>query len=264
MSPYFYRIWLPVSLVVHLVLFVLLRFIPLPAAQVSGDTVHRVSMIADMTALPAIAPTLPDLEATPPPPAPKPLPLPAKKAGKVNTVGATMPRLPVNHGTTTPGPRIANKPLAPVGPGTAKVHANAMPVLTTKTSHTEVPATQRPSTTAGTGGPGTKPEGGGSGDGGATYGAVAETRGVAYYPKDAENSGREGTVTILVSLNSAGEVDGVDVSESSGAADLDQAAMRAAKRSRFKPSVRDGKPVSSTAHLIYTFANGKVTSKQLP
>lgn len=62
-------------------------------------------------------------------------------------------------------------------------------------------------------------------------------------PDDAQAEGFVGTVKVKVNLDAAGAVLGASVYESSGSMELDQAALSAARASRYEPEERDCKNV---------------------
>lgn len=65
-------------------------------------------------------------------------------------------------------------------------------------------------------------------------------------PDDAQAQGLVGTVKVKVDLDASGAVTGANVYESSGSMELDQAALQAARRSRYAPEERDCKNVSGS------------------
>jgi len=73
------------------------------------------------------------------------------------------------------------------------------------------------------------------------------------YPEGARRRGEEGNVTLELSVNAAGGVDEVAVLVSSGFAELDAAAVKAARAARFTPAKSGGRAVSSRAHLTLEF-----------
>lgn len=73
------------------------------------------------------------------------------------------------------------------------------------------------------------------------------------YPARARRAGSEGRVVVKVLLSSSGEVTALAVHESSGSALLDEAALAAARASRFTPARRDGVAEPSEALAAYRF-----------
>ena len=73
------------------------------------------------------------------------------------------------------------------------------------------------------------------------------------YPKGARQRGEQGDVVLEIRVNAAGTVDGVKVAVSSGFAELDESAVRAAKAAKFSPAWSGREPVASTARLKLQF-----------
>ncbi|HET9157960.1 MAG TPA: energy transducer TonB [Myxococcaceae bacterium] len=72
------------------------------------------------------------------------------------------------------------------------------------------------------------------------------------YPEDARSRGIEGTVVLSVLVDEAGKVRAVKVISGPGAG-LDQAAVKAVERIRFRPAMRKGQPVTAQITYRYTF-----------
>ena len=73
------------------------------------------------------------------------------------------------------------------------------------------------------------------------------------YPKGARQRGEQGDVVLEIRVNAEGKVDDVKVAVSSGFAELDEAAIRAAKGAKFSPARSGHDPVASTARLKLQF-----------
>ena len=73
------------------------------------------------------------------------------------------------------------------------------------------------------------------------------------YPKGARQRGEQGDVVLEIRVNAEGAVDHVKVAVSSGFAELDEAAVRAAKAAKFSPARSGREPVASTARLKLSF-----------
>lgn len=73
------------------------------------------------------------------------------------------------------------------------------------------------------------------------------------YPRGARLRGECGDVTLEIEVAASGRAGDVKVVSSSGYAELDEAAVKAAKAARFTPARRGGRPVSSTARITITF-----------
>ena len=73
------------------------------------------------------------------------------------------------------------------------------------------------------------------------------------YPRGARQRGEQGDVILEIRVNAAGAVDGVKVAVSSGFAELDEAAVKAARAARFSPARSGHEAVASTARLKLQF-----------
>lgn len=73
------------------------------------------------------------------------------------------------------------------------------------------------------------------------------------YPMGARRRGEEGTVILDAVVTADGRSSSVTLVSSSGFPDLDRAAERAVAQARFKPGVRDGRSVESSARLTLIF-----------
>ncbi len=76
----------------------------------------------------------------------------------------------------------------------------------------------------------------------------------AVYPASALASLEHADVVLTLTVDVDGHVSKVDVAQSSGAPDLDEAAVVAARQWTFTPAMRDGKPVASRIKLPFHFA----------
>ena len=63
----------------------------------------------------------------------------------------------------------------------------------------------------------------------------------------------EGIATLLLSIDETGRVTGVQLKKSSGYSEFDQSAMEAARKQRFSPALKDGKPVASSKEIQLRF-----------
>jgi len=73
------------------------------------------------------------------------------------------------------------------------------------------------------------------------------------YPERARRAGVEGVATVRVQLDPAGAVVAVELVQASGSRLLDDAALAAARASRFAPASRDAATVASEALATYRF-----------
>ena len=72
--------------------------------------------------------------------------------------------------------------------------------------------------------------------------------------EDAEKKGIEGTVDLRILVTEKGTVDEVEIAQSSGYTSMDEAAVRAAKRTRFRPAIKDGQRVAMWINYPIQFA----------
>lgn len=73
------------------------------------------------------------------------------------------------------------------------------------------------------------------------------------YPARALRAGVEGSVTLRLRLSSGGRLLAAEVRSGSGSAALDEAALEAARGSRYAPAVVDGVPAASETEATYRF-----------
>ena len=73
------------------------------------------------------------------------------------------------------------------------------------------------------------------------------------YPRVSRKRGERGRVLVRVFINRDGFSEKVEIEQSSGFYRLDQAAMDSAKKCKFIPAKRNGKPVKTLATIPYTF-----------
>jgi len=74
------------------------------------------------------------------------------------------------------------------------------------------------------------------------------------YPLELWDRGVEGAILLRLRVTEMGEVDSVEVAESSGHAGLDSAAVNGARRMQFQPGRKDGKRVRMWATLPVEFS----------
>ena len=73
------------------------------------------------------------------------------------------------------------------------------------------------------------------------------------YPRVSRKRGERGRVLVRVFINRDGSSEKVEIEKTSGFNRLDKAAMDSAKKCRFIPAKRNGKPVKTLATIPYTF-----------
>ena len=70
------------------------------------------------------------------------------------------------------------------------------------------------------------------------------------YPDAARDAHLEGTAIAKVELDASGKVTKVSIQKSAGAGVLDQAALKAARDSTYKPATEDCKPIASIYVMV--------------
>lgn len=84
-----------------------------------------------------------------------------------------------------------------------------------------------------------------------------------YYPMEARENRLQGKVWIHLLISETGDVESADIV--SGQPDLARAALQAMKKWRFKPYIRNGKPVKVSTKMPFDFAfQSEVTDIKLP
>jgi periplasmic protein TonB len=73
------------------------------------------------------------------------------------------------------------------------------------------------------------------------------------YPVTALRRGEGGTVVLQVQVDPTGQPVDVDIARRSGSRELDRAAIEAVREWRFKPAIRNGKPVTALVELPIDF-----------
>jgi len=75
----------------------------------------------------------------------------------------------------------------------------------------------------------------------------------ATYPRRSQRRGEEGTVTLSIDVSTSGKARNISVIQSSGYRRLDEAALKAAQKTRFTPAKQFGRDIDSTTELSFTF-----------
>lgn len=78
-------------------------------------------------------------------------------------------------------------------------------------------------------------------------------RGKPEYPSQAKRLKQEGVVVLALFINERGGLDNIEVVQSSGFPLLDEAAIAAERRSRFRPAYLRDRPVACRATVPYRF-----------
>jgi len=86
---------------------------------------------------------------------------------------------------------------------------------------------------------------------------VAVSRPAPRYPREALNRNIGGIVRVEVVVGPNGNVERMELAESSGDRFLDRAAMEAVRRWRFIPATRDGQPVTASVVVPLEFNPGR-------
>jgi protein TonB len=73
------------------------------------------------------------------------------------------------------------------------------------------------------------------------------------YPRRSIRRGEDGTALVAIEVLADGRTGRIELRESSGHRRLDDAALDAAGRCRFRPATRDGRPVASTVLVPFEF-----------
>jgi len=73
------------------------------------------------------------------------------------------------------------------------------------------------------------------------------------YPDTARREGLSGTAHVSLVVDETGGIRSVEIARSSGHADLDEAALAAAREWTFEPATRDGKPVPAKIVVPFEF-----------
>lgn len=73
------------------------------------------------------------------------------------------------------------------------------------------------------------------------------------YPEGARKRNEQGLVLLEIALNERGRAEGVKILSSSGFHELDEAAVKAVRVTKFKPARADGKAVRATVRLPVSF-----------
>jgi protein TonB len=73
------------------------------------------------------------------------------------------------------------------------------------------------------------------------------------YPPQSRRLRQEGVVVLTLFISAEGRLDRVEVARSSGHRLLDEAAVAAERKSRFRPATLGGRPVACRAEVPYRF-----------
>ena len=73
------------------------------------------------------------------------------------------------------------------------------------------------------------------------------------YPPASQNEGDEGTVTLLLAVQTDGSISDIRIARSSGYQRLDAAAVRSLRQAKFQPATCHGKPIAVRIHQSFVF-----------
>ena len=73
------------------------------------------------------------------------------------------------------------------------------------------------------------------------------------YPPISQNEGEEGTVTLLLAVQTDGSISDIRIARSSGHQRLDAAAVRSLRQAKFQPATCHGKPIAVRIHQSFIF-----------
>ncbi len=229
-----------VSIGIHAVLFGVKRGDSPASAQIEFQ--QGVSVV-ELTLLPAVSRNLlpPVQPATPPPPLPEQIepdtpPLPVQQKPDTPPIPEhiePLPPIPVLPKPDTPPlpeqiePLPPEKSLEPVAETPRFISANP----TDNSIEQDADLEQK----------------------GIESSATLEHRVVPSYPRLSRRRNEEGTVIIALSVTSAGLLEDIRIQRSSGYVLLDQAALKAIQKSRFKPAMKNGRPIRESVEQSFVF-----------
>ena len=73
------------------------------------------------------------------------------------------------------------------------------------------------------------------------------------YPPISRDNGEEGTVTLLLAVQTDGSISDIRIARSSGHPRLDAAAVRSLRQAKFQPATCHGKPIAVRIHQSFIF-----------
>ena len=189
----------------------------------------------------------------PPEPKPEPAPPPSVKALDPKAVPVALV-----HPKPKPKPRPKAKPVKPPKPKASPPPRAAPPKVPSRSvsrggagmaTEPTVPARAGKGAGSGRAVAGAK---GASGTGGSSPAAYLSNPAPGY-PDAARRQRQEGTVSLRVLVSASGEASQVVLAGSSGVSSLDQAALRAVRRWRFKPARQNGQPIRAWVRVPVRF-----------
>jgi protein TonB len=76
----------------------------------------------------------------------------------------------------------------------------------------------------------------------------------SYYPRESREAGEEGTAVVVVCYDTKGKVTNSELHSSSGFDRLDDAAIRASRKIRLDPPIRDSVPQAGCGVVPFKFS----------
>ncbi|OPZ85045.1 MAG: Gram-negative bacterial tonB protein [bacterium ADurb.Bin429] len=241
MSTTFYRLWLPLSILAHIIMLLVMGFIKLPPVKAAVIETIFVDIFEDP---PVVDPA--ELVENPERPLPPPIVPTTTWAVRKGVENPTQARGKDPIDGVVKVPNGLGGDSAVKGPGEGRKAPPAL--LTSNTGRNSVP----PGVPNGTGtGMGTE-----TGDEGPSYGIAASGGPIQGYSKSAGELNQNGRVTILVQVSNSG-TPSFRVTESSGSDALDREALSLARRWNFNTAMKNGVPVNGALRMQVNFAHGQ-------
>jgi protein TonB len=233
-TPARVRNWLGIAFLISIVLhaFALPILSKYRSMEPQDQQVEKVSVTKKIK---VVVPTPPPPTPTPPPPTPPPKETPPPKT---STTPPKQPKLKLNVPKTTSKSsssstnterQYVNQP-GPSREGIPEGTETAGPITPTAGPATAAPACANPHVDA-----------------------VATNKVEPDYPEMARQQGAVGTTTVRVTLSTSGAVTNAVVHKSSGNAQLDAAAVRAARSSSYRSEIDNCQPVGGDYLFVATF-----------
>jgi periplasmic protein TonB len=241
---------------------------PVPAEKTYLDVTLAVSAPSVETPAPSVLSLRPEGSPEPPPPLPPnefktaqpPLPPPQTEIVSSPEPKPPMPaHLPESEVVEPPPlPAKADPPKSPALEATASTEAQSPPAgpespIVDVVSDSALPSDGMQAQSENM----NQPAESKNGSAGSSYHDIEQPyylkRGRPVYPAEAKRLKQDGVVVLALFINQSGELDKVEVVHSSGFPLLDQAAVAAERRSRFRPAYLNGRPIRCRAEVPYRF-----------
>ncbi|MBK1724598.1 energy transducer TonB [Thiocystis violacea] len=213
-----------------------------------------------------VAASEPEIEPEPPAPEPEPvapvppMPIPVRAPDPVPAPVAVEPLKSKPKPVSSPRPQAKPKPKpkpTPKPKPKPKTQPKPVPKTPSKPAHRTGDQGSRATASAAGIGTGTGSQNRFAGKGAASSGSSSPAAYLSNpspsYPDAARRQRQEGTVHLRVLVSTTGRASEVRIARSSGVSSLDQAAVRAVRRSRFKPARQNGQPISAWVQMPIRF-----------